>query len=473
MNRKSVLDKIKDQKFRKLCENIVAEMKRLDVPGVSIGIWHKANEFSAGFGLTSVEHPLPVNSDTLFQVGSISITFTATLLMTQLEKGLLDLDQPVRIYLPKLRLSDPDVTARVTTRHLLTHTGGWIGDYFNDFGNGTNAQVRMINSLARLPQITPLGEVWSYNNTGFNIAGRLVEVLTKKPYETAAQKILLNPLGLEMTFFYPDDALLTQRVASGHSKQNGTIKVARPWAVGRATNPVGGAISTVKDLLSYARFHMSEGQALDGSQIISKASLEAMRIPQIEAGGRGKMGLPWFIRQAGDLTILGHGGATHGQQAGLHFIPAKNFALAILTNSDAGGIITENALKWALEIYFDAALPSPIPLQKTENELQEYCARYDLPLSAFVLSAANGYLIHTEIPRGGFPTPQTPPGEPAAPVRLAFYDIDRVIGLDEPAKGSLGEFLRNSDGSLAFFRIGGRVHPKMPALQNESPDPSV
>ena len=463
MNRKSALDKIKDKKFKTLCEIVVAEMKRLDVPGVSIGVWNAGEEFSAGFGLTSIENPLPVSVETLFQVGSISKTFTATLLMRLVEMGKLDLDAPVRTYLPHLQLADPDVTAKVTTRHLLTHTGGWTGDYFNDFGNGNNALAKMVKKLAKLPQITPLGEVWSYNNTGFNIAGRLVEVLTKKPYETAAQNILFNPLGLDMSFFYPNDLLITHRFAAGHLKRDGKVKVARPWAVGRAINPVGGVVSTVKDLLTYARFHMGDGKSASGEQIISLESLEAMRVPQTEAGGRGKIGLTWFMRssQAGDLTIFGHGGATHGQQAVLQFIPEKNFAVAALTNSDDGGMITDNLLKWALELYFDTALPIPTPIQKPDSDLKGYAGTYDLPLSAFTLEAKDGYLVQNEIPRGGFPTPETPPGPPSPPVRLAFYDQDRVIGLDEPGKGALGDFLRDKKGKLAFFRIGGRVHPKI------------
>jgi hypothetical protein len=93
--------------------------------------------------------------------------------------------------------------------------------------------------------------------------------------------------------------------------------------------------------------------------------------------------------------------------------------------------------------------------------LEEYAGTYDLPLSAFTLEIKDGYLVMHEIPRGGFPTPQTPPGPPTPPVRLAFYDTDKVIGLDEPGKGTLGDFLRDKDGKLTFFRIGGRVHPKV------------
>lgn len=463
MNRKSVIDKIKDKKFKKLCQAIVVDMKRLDVAGVSVGVWHKGEEYSAGLGITNVDNPLPVTAGTLFQVGSISKTFTGTLLMQQVEKGRLDLDTPLRTYLPKLQLSDQKVTEQVTTRQLLTHTGGWVGDYFNDYGNNDTALAKMVKSLSNLPQITPLGEVWSYNNTGFNIAGRLLEVLTHKSYDTCARLHLFHPLALTETFLYPDDAILTRRFVAGHAKRDGKAQVTRPWAVGRATNPVGGVISTVTDLLKYARFHMGDGNDALGQQLISRASLEAMREPQAEAGGRGKVGLTWFIRQAGDITLFGHGGATHGQQALLQFIPEKSFALAVLTNSNDGGTINEHVLRLALEIYFDAALPTPEATLKADSELQEYAGLYDLPLSAFTLEVKDGYLVHQEIPRGGFPTPQTPPGPATPPMRLGFYEPDHVIVLDEPGQGSLGEFLRDASGQLAFLRLGGRVHPKISA----------
>ena len=114
---------IKDQTFKKIAKRIVSEMKRLKVPGVSVGIWHKGKEYAEGFGVTSVEHPLPVTADTLFQTGSISKTFTGTILMKLAEDGKVDLDAPVKKYIEDFKVQDPDVTENVTIRHLLTHMG--------------------------------------------------------------------------------------------------------------------------------------------------------------------------------------------------------------------------------------------------------------------------------------------------------------------------------------------------------------
>ncbi len=447
---------IKDKNFRKLSQKVVAEMKRLSIPGVAIGVWHKGREHSDGFGITSVENPLPVTSDTLFQVGSISKTFTGTLIMQLAEQGKVNLDAPVRTYIKDLKLSDKAVEKQVTVRHLLTHAGGWVGDYFNDFGNGDDALARMVKDIEHLPQVMPLGKIWSYNNTGFNIASRLIEVVTGKPYEQAAQEMLLDPLGLKMSFFFPSDLLITYRFAMGHYNENKKTFVSRPWAIGRAGNGVGGVVSTVKDLLAYARFHMG-----NGNRIIKRRSLEAMRVPQISAGGRGQMGITWFINKSGPLTRYSHGGATNGQQAMFVFIPEKDFALTLLTNNDNGGVLNNNLVSLALEVYFGIKPTLPKPIKVNASELKEYVGSYRIGTEAFNLKIKNGELIYQHIPLGGFPTPDSPPGPAMPPMRVAFFEKDQTLMLDEPMKNGIGDFIRDENGRVQFFRIGGRAHKKI------------
>ena len=447
---------IKDKNFRKLSQKVVAEMKRLSIPGVAIGVWHKGREHSDGFGITSVENPLPVTSDTLFQVGSISKTFTGTLIMQLAEQGKVNLDAPVRTYIKDLKLSDKAVEKQVTVRHLLTHAGGWVGDYFNDFGNGDDALAKMVKDIEHLPQVIPLGKIWSYNNTGFNIASRLIEVVTGKPYEQAAQEILLDPLGLKMSFFFPSDLLITYRFAMGHYNENKKTFVSRPWAIGRAGNGVGGVVSTVKDLLAYARFHMG-----NGNRIIKRRSLEAMRVPQISAGGRGQMGITWFINKSGPLTRYSHGGATNGQQAMFVFIPEKDFALTLLTNNDNGGVLNNNLVSLALEVYFGIKPTLPKPIKVNASELKEYVGSYRIGTEAFDLKIKNGELIYQHIPLGGFPTPDSPPGPAMPPMRVAFFEKDQTLMLDEPMKNGIGDFIRDENGRVQFFRIGGRAHKKI------------
>ncbi|MFN8387651.1 MAG: serine hydrolase domain-containing protein, partial [Anaerolineales bacterium] len=364
-------------------------------------------------------------------------------------------DAPVRKYLKDFKLKDENVAKKVTVRNLLTHTGGWVGDYFNSFGDGDDALDKMVKDIAHLPQIQPLGKIWSYNNTGFNVASRVIEVVTKKSYEQALQEMLLDPLGLNMSFLYPSDILFTHRFVVGHQRVKGKVEVARPWAIGRAGNGVGGVVSTVKDLLKYARFHMG-----NGNKIITRKSLKAMRVKQISAGGRGDMGITWFIRYADGLTAYAHGGATNGQQAHFFYIPEKDFALAILTNSDEGGVITAQTFGWALDLYFGIKLKSPKPM-KNPQDGKEFIGRYKIGTECFDIKTKGNQLVYHHIPLGGFPTPDAPPGPALAPMRFAFYDKDNLIGLDEPYNGALADIIRDEKGRVKYFRVGGRAHLKI------------
>ena len=189
--------------FAGLCEVVATRMTDLGVPGVAIGVLHQGVERTAGFGVTSVENPLPVDTDTLFQIGSITKTFVGTAVMRLVEKGAIELNVPVRTYLPNLQLADEDAASRVTVTHLLTHTAGWVGDYFDDFGPGDDALATMVGRMKMLPQLTPVGEVWSYNNAAFYLAGRVLEVVTGSTFEEVIRELVLEPLGMTRTYLFP------------------------------------------------------------------------------------------------------------------------------------------------------------------------------------------------------------------------------------------------------------------------------
>ncbi len=441
-----------DTVFENLSDEITAGLRRLPIPGLAVGVWHAGTEQVAGFGVTSVENPLPVTPDTLFQVGSISKTFTATALMMLREAGKVDLDTPIRAYLPDFRLSDEGVAARVTIKHLLTHTGGWLGDYFNDFGFGDDAQARMLNEIAQLPQFTPLGEVWSYCNTGFNIAGRLIEVITGRSYEAAIKELILDPLGMSMTFFFPHD-VMTYRFAVGHEIVDRAAKVARPWPIGRAGHPVGGVVSTVIDLLKYARFHLG-----DGAGLLKPETLKLMQTPIVPGSGLDVFGLSWFITPIRDTPVLRHGGATHGFTADFTIVPARRFAVTTLTNSDEGSVLYGDLRVNAIRQYLGVTWPETPHLKLAEAQLLAYTGTYEAAEARRELYLQDGALMLQSIPKGGFPMPDSPPGETPPPTRLAFWSVDKIIALDDPFKGSRGEFLRNAGGSIAWFRFGSRVH---------------
>ena len=445
---------------QQLGEQIAAAMEKYAVPGVALGLVHGDDEHMAGFGVTNIEQPLPVDADTLFQIGSTTKTVTGTLAMRLVEEGTLDLDAPIRTYLPDLRLRDADVAARVTMRHLLTHTGGWVGDYFGDTGRGEDAVARMVDSMAEVAQLTPLGEVWSYNNAGFYLAGRVLEVLTGRPYETLAQDWVFDPLDMDRSFFFAED-MITYRVAAGHEEPPGDgatrPTVARPWGLPRAIAPAGGIVSTVRDQLRYARFHLGDGTAPGGARLLTPASLALMQTAQVAADRDRQMGLTWFLRDVEGTRIVAHGGSTNGQQSAFLLIPSRRFALTILTNSSRGGDLNGDVTRWVLEQYLGLHDRDPESLAATADELAPYTGHYSAAASEIDLTVQGTDLMLQLTPKGGFPTPDTPAEPAPPPVRAALCGTDAILVLDEPLKGLRGEFLREPDGQIAWLRAGGRV----------------
>lgn len=449
--------------FDSLCERINRRMQDENVPGIAVGVWVDGQEQTAALGITSTANPLPVSVDTLFQIGSITKTMLATTALRLVEQGQLELDCPVRAILPNLRLSDEDTAAHLTLRHLLTHTGGWAGDYFNDFGWGDDALERMVASLVRLPQLTPLGALWHYNNAGFAIAGRMIEVVTGLTFERAMAELLFQPLGMSSACFFPQGEVLVRRFVVGHfANSQGQTTVALPWAVRRANHPAGGVVANIPDLLRYARFHLGDGRSENGERLLTTASLAEMRRPQAFPGvSADAMGLTWFIKTIGALTYYRHGGATHGQNAQLFFIPGRDFAFTILSNAEHGDGLCMEMYRAALELYFGAVEPESDTTPRPDSELAEYAGRYDAQTQSIETKPENGGMTVQLHYKGGFPTPETPPSPNPAPFSAFFYTHDRMIVTSGPEKGTRAEFLRDSQGRLEWLRMGGRIHQKV------------
>src|SRR5579872_1847982 len=223
-----------------LQENVSQVASELNVPGVAVGIVIDGHAEQAFHGVTSIENPLEVNAETLFQYGSTGKTFTSTAIMRLVQDGKIDLDAPVRTYVPELRLKDEQVAEKVTVLQLLNHTAGWQGDLMEDMGSGDDCLAKYVERMATIEQVTPLGESVSYNNASLSLAGRVIEKVTEKSYEQAMQELVFKPLGLDHCFFFPTD-VMTRRFAVGHNQgKDDEIKVARPWALPRAVNPAGG-----------------------------------------------------------------------------------------------------------------------------------------------------------------------------------------------------------------------------------------
>jgi CubicO group peptidase (beta-lactamase class C family) len=259
--------------------------------------------------------------------------------------------------------------------------------------------------------------------------------------------------------FSADDAI-THRVAAGHVIVNEQPSVARPWAFPRATTPVGGVVSSVRELLRYARFHLGDGRTQDGGRLLSVGSLELMRTRLAPADNDRGVGVAWFLREIGGVTIQYHGGGAIGQQGVLMLAPERDFAIAVQTNSGRGGLLHGDVTKWALKTFVGVEDPEPSHVRMTKSRRDELVARYTAALADFELRAGgDGVLLLRSISHnvlGVKPAPTDPP-----PAPIAFIGDDRFVCLEGPLKDVRGEVLRDSAGSVRWIRAGGRVYRRL------------
>lgn len=437
-----------------LRELIERRMRELVVPGVALGVIHGGTEETAYAGVTSVTDPLPIDAGTLFQVGSTTKTMVATVVMRLVEQGRVDLDVPARTYLPELRLADETAGDAVSLRHVLTHSGGWLGDYFEDTGRGDDALAKIVAKLAALPQLTPVGTEWHYGNSGFYIAGRVIEVVTGTTFERAMRDLLFDPLGMTSSVFFAEDAI-AYRVAAGHMIHGDTPEVARHWALARSAHAAGGVTSTVPDQLRYARFQLGDGSAPDGTPLLSVEGLRSMREP---IGPRGVVGLSWWLREAGGVRIASHGGTTAGFQAELVLIPELTFGLTLLTNSTRGHALGREVVRLALREYCGIEEVDPQPRAATHAEVDAIAGRYEIARGQLELRPSGDDLLLIPGPRPGVEPPPNgwPPFPP--PARCRFIGDDELVVTEGTSRGSRIQILHAPDGSIEWLRFGLRLY---------------
>jgi hypothetical protein len=187
-----------------------------------------------------------------------------------------------------------------------------------------------------------------------------------------------------------------------------------------------------------------------------------MREPNAPAGcGTDWVGLSWMLRDVGRTRVVGHTGGTHGQTSSFSIAPDREFAIAILTNADRGPELHRQITALALREYLGVAGSPIAPIDRSPGDLAAYAGTYRAALDDSEISAQNDALVLQTLPHGGFPFPNTPAPPAPPPVRLAFYANDSVVALDPPVKDLRGEFLRDPDGRVAWFRWGSRIHQRV------------
>jgi CubicO group peptidase (beta-lactamase class C family) len=325
-------------------------------------------------------------------------------------------------------------------RDLLSHAGGFVGDWFDDFGWGDEAVARYVEHVNALPQLTPLRAVWSYNNAGFVVAGRVLEVVADAPYEDVVREHVLPD-----ALFFPWDVML-HRFAVGHVIDGERVQVAEPWAVPRSSAPAGGLVCSAAALVSYARMHIEDD------------TLAVMREPVLSTQRDEWMGLAWFVKDRRGVRFAEHGGTTNGQNAWLALAPERRFAIAVLTNHQHGHALIGRIQERAFEDLLGVPPWQPELVGVPRERLLEYAGRYETPLNELEFRLEDGHLMLEMIPKGGFPKPDSPPRPAPPPARVEFQAPDEFHVTDGVLKNNRGEFLRGEDGRIAWVRFARRIH---------------
>lgn len=321
-------------------------------------------------GFRNLESRDPMRPDSLFWIASMTKPITAIAVMMLVEEGKLGLDDPVAMHLPafrgQMRIEEKGEDRLVlvkparpaTLRDLMTHTAGVAGSSALEGGALDVLSLReAVLGYGLLPLQFEPGEKWAYSNPGINTLGRLVEVASGEDYADFLRRRLFDPLGMDNTTFWPDDAQIARLATSYQPKAEGpgleptTIRyLTEPYSnQRRAPLAAGGLFSTAGDLLKLYRMLLAGGE-IGGKRYLSRESLAEMvrdQIPGLKAGfteGMG-MGLGFqVVREATGVTetlspgSYGHGGA-HGTQGWIDPVAGTVHILLIqragLRNGDA------------------------------------------------------------------------------------------------------------------------------------------
>jgi CubicO group peptidase (beta-lactamase class C family) len=358
--------------FSALEKVALEELKQTNTPGAAVAIVRGEQVVMArGFGVANVETGEAVSPDMLFRLGSTTKMLTATALNILAEEGRVKLDVPVGTYLqginPKL--------AQVTAHQLLTHTAG-VRDEAPMFGlhddTALGAGIRAMDEgfLFAVP-----GDVFSYSNPGYWIAGYLAEVVAGKPYADVMQEKVFGPLGMQRTTLRPTVAM-TYPLAQGHSNNR---EVIRPAADNAATWPAGSVFSNVKDLSRFVMAVMNDGR-LDGKQALAAAAVRRITTGYVDYPGRepAKYGYGLTIHSFRGARMIEHGGSRSGYGSTIRMLPDQKVGVIVLANRNGASLsrTATAALEALVALAPPVTPPAAKPIPMTAAEIAEYAGVY-------------------------------------------------------------------------------------------------
>ena len=445
-----------------LDERVPVLLQEHHVPGAAWAVSQGDQVVDGATGLLSTTTRVEATADSVFQIGSVTKLWTSTLVMQLVDEGDVLLDEPVRTYLPEFRIADQAAAARITVRQLLNHTSGFEGDIFTDTGVGDDCLEKYVATLHGVPQLFPPGEQFSYNNAGYCVLGRLVEVLREQPYDECLRQHLIRPLGLTHTAPSPYEAIMF-RAAVGHIDQGAGYVPAPVWALARSNAPAGSTLAMrPRDLVAFARIHLEDGRAADGTQVLAPGTAARMHDREVDLPELGLMGTSWglgferFDTPAG--AIIGHDGSTIGQNAFLRMVPEAGLAVALLTNGGDAFSLYRDVVGHVLRELADVTLP-PLPVPPPDPgriDAERYVGTYSAEVFDLTVSQDDDGRIWVEqIPKGVF----VEMGGQVERTELVHYRDDMLIPVEADRGMHMPHAFVGDDGTghALYLHLGRAV----------------
>ncbi|MBI4584503.1 MAG: serine hydrolase [Planctomycetes bacterium] len=354
---------------------IAREMRDHELPAVSIALVDGDRiVWAQGFGSADPAGQRPATAETVYRVGSVSKLFTDLGIMQLVERGEVDLDQPVAAYLPDFKPRNPFPKA-ITLRQLMSHRSGLVreppaGNYFDPTGPTLAQTVASLNATALVYE--PEARI-KYSNAGIAVAGRVLERLKGKPFAECLEQAVLEPLGLVKSGFALTPAIGRDLARASMWTYGGRRFEAPTFQLGMA--PAGSMYSTVIDLGRFLTALFNGGSGPKG-RLVKPETLEKMWEPQFAAAGeKSGFGIGFAISQLEGRRRIGHGGAIYGFATELEALPDAKLGVVAATSLDVANAVMERIAGHALKLMLARREGKPLPAYPMPEAVGEDLAR--------------------------------------------------------------------------------------------------
>jgi CubicO group peptidase (beta-lactamase class C family) len=368
------------------------------IPGYLAGVYHGGEQAVIAHGVTNIVTGAPMCEDTGFLFGSITKVLTTTLVLQQVERGVIDLDERVITYVPEFKLTTLSAAEQIRVRNLLSHTNGIDADLFLlDAKRGHDALSSFVEGLGQSCGVLfGPDEYISYSNGGMIVAGRLLEVVTGTPFHNLLKREVYVPIGMDDSCTSAEEAILRSTAighfpdpATGGARRTDMFMLPESWAPAGST-PIG----PIRDLLAFARTHLAGGVSPLGRRVLSRESTARMQAVSHDMGTPNvpPIGLGWVLMPFGKTTVLSFSGASPGGVAVLAVVPEHDFAFAAFGNDPRAMAFHDQMMLWLLSEYLNVEVPELIPDTTPVNDLTPYVGTYRSNQLRVEVSVVDGQL---------------------------------------------------------------------------------